>query len=135
MSIQSTAYETLYTHMKNKFTVVQNKNEYTLGDYMAMRAKAIETPVLPAGKESASRSLLSYVAEKLSVKTPPAKEHTIRRFPMRTCAAAVFCAVIFSSFLLSFGSITQQKNAEGGNILSSETSGEETEKETTSLAK
>ena len=32
------AYEALYTNMKNRFTVVNDNSEYSLGEYMLMKA-------------------------------------------------------------------------------------------------
>ena len=46
----TSAYETLYNNMKKHFTVISDNNEYTLGEYMSMKAdiKKESTSNLPA---------------------------------------------------------------------------------------
>ena len=45
-------YDTLYENMKNRFTVVNNGSEYTLGDFMLMKASGKKSE-----KKSASSNL------------------------------------------------------------------------------
>ena len=39
----TSTYETLYNNMKSKFTVVNDNGEYTLGEYMSMKANEKRT--------------------------------------------------------------------------------------------
>ncbi|MBO7304256.1 MAG: hypothetical protein J6V09_03455 [Clostridia bacterium] len=108
----ATVYENLYNNMKNRFTVVNENAEYTLGEYMLMKAgKKQESTTLPAVRSSASANtavvaFVKYVNDKLTVKTPPVKDKTIRAFPFRTAAAAFASALITCSLIISFGSVT-----------------------------
>jgi hypothetical protein len=112
------AYDSLYTNMKNRFTVVKDNVEYTLGDYMLMKADAKSqcSSNLPAvhsyGNKNAVSAFFRYVNEKLTVKTPPVKDKTIRAFPFRTSAAALLSAVVACTLMLTFGSIVL-KNSMG----------------------
>lgn len=107
------AYENLYNNMKNRFTVINESCEYTLGDYMLMKAgKKKEKSNLPAvnnsSNEKAITAFFKYVNDKLTVKAPPVKDKTIRKFPFRTSAAALLSAVVTCTLVLSFGSITMR---------------------------
>ena len=103
-------YEKLYESMKNRFTVVNENTEYTLGDYMLMKAgKKKDDSLLPAiqhtstGKgERAMAMVVSYVSDKLTIKQPPVKDKTIKAFPFRTSASAFLSAVVACTFMLSF---------------------------------
>ena len=105
-----TNYDRLYENMKNRFTVIDNNEEYTLGDYMLVKAgKKKEEAKLPvAQRSSASKSeravamLVSYVNDKLVVKNPPVKDKTIRSFPFRASASAFLSAAVTCAFVLSF---------------------------------
>lgn len=111
MAISS--YDTLYENMKTRFTVVSGDNEYTLGDYMIMKAnKKQEEAKLPvamrstAGKgERAVAQIISFVNDKLTIKQPPVKDKTIRAFPFRASSAAFLSAVVACSFVLCFSII------------------------------
>lgn len=104
-------YENLYTNMKNRFTVVNDNREYTLGDYMLMKAgMKADRSSLPAVRSEASNDMavsafFKYVNEKLTVKAAPAKDKTIRRFPIRTSLAAVLSAVIACTLIISYGAV------------------------------
>ena len=105
-------YETLYNNMKNRFTIEKNNCEYNLGEYMLMRAgkKIDKTSLLPAERNTALANrnaisaVFSYVNDKLTLKAPPVKDKTIRRFPFRTSVAAVLSAVIACTLAISYGS-------------------------------
>ncbi len=103
-------YEKLYLNTKTKFTVVDGNNEYTLGDYMMMKAgKKSEKSNLPApisNAPAAVSAFFAYINEKLTVKNPPVKDKTIRRFPMRTSAASFLSALLISALALSFGAFS-----------------------------
>lgn len=108
-------YENLYNTMKNRFTVINENCEYTLGDYMLMKAgKKRTSSNLPAvnnaSNEKAITAFFKYVNDKLTLKTPPQKDKTIRKFPLRTSAAALLSAVVTCSLVLSFGTATMRKS-------------------------
>lgn len=106
-------YDKLYESVKNRFTVVNNNKEYTLGDYMLMKAgKKREESNLPvahrstaAKGERAVAMIASYVNDKLIIKEPPVKDKTIHRFPFRASASAFLSAMVACSFVLCFGII------------------------------
>lgn len=102
------AYEKLYINMKNKFTVVNDNCEYTLGEYMSMKADAKENksklPATQSKNDTRSISaIFSYVNDKLTVKKAPVKDKTMRRFPLRTALASFFSAAVACAFIFSFG--------------------------------
>ena len=110
MTSYTNSYDKLYESMKDKFTVVNENTEYTLGDYMLMKAgKKKEDSLLPVlqrsnvGKgERAVAMVVSYVSDKLTIKQPPAKDKTIKAFPFRASASAFLSAVVACTFMLSF---------------------------------
>lgn len=108
-------YDALYNSMKERFTIEDKAThcEYNLGEYMLMKAgkKANMTSTLPAERnntavvsKNAISAVFSYVNDKLTLKAPPAKDKTIRRFPFRTSLAAVLSAVIACTIAISYGS-------------------------------
>ena len=104
-------YEDLYNNMKNRFTVVNDNCEYTLGEYMLMKAGQKNASKLPATRSSVSNqkpitAFFKYVNDKLTLKAPPAKDKTIKKFPFRTSAAAVLSAVIACTLAISYGAAT-----------------------------
>ena len=100
-------YDTLYNNMKNKFTVINGESECTLGEYMLMKAKEqsgkSSLPVARTATSSAVVSILSYVNDKLTIKTPPAKDKTIKAFPFRTSFSALVSSLVACTFIFSFG--------------------------------
>ena len=104
--------DTLYENMKNRFTVVNNGSEYTLGDFMLMKASGKKSEKKSASSnlpvESTSKGgravaqIVSFVNDKLTIKKPPAKDKTIRSFPFRTSMSAFLSAVVTCSFVLCF---------------------------------
>ena len=102
-------YDDLYNKMKNNYIVVNENREYSLGDYMRMRAdQKSEATNLPVAKTKASgevivSSFFKYVNDKLTLKAAPAKDKTIRRFPLRTSLAAMLSAVIACTLIISYG--------------------------------
>ena len=94
--------------MKNKFTVTNGDSEYTLGDFMRMKASAnTKTSNLPAMRNNAGSkkiaAVFSYVNDKLTVKKAPVKDKTIRAFPFRTSAAAFLSAIVVCTMVFSYG--------------------------------
>lgn len=106
----TTKYDTLYQNMKNRFTVSSEGTEYTLGEYMLMKATkkkteaALPVAIRPTATkgERALAQVVAFVNDKLTIKTPPVKDKTIRAFPFRTSASAVLSAVVACSFMLCF---------------------------------
>ncbi len=126
----TSAYETLYNNMKKHFTVISDNNEYTLGEYMSMKADVKKENVsnLPAVRSTAldTRSMtaiFSYVNEKLTVKKAPAKDKTMRAFPFRTSMAAALSAVVACALIFSYGIFTINGT---GNVPSTVDAGEDT---------
>ena len=101
-------YEKLYADTKASFTIVKNDKQYSLGEYMLMKAEKNNLPAernINNGNNIVSKSF-SYIKEKLTVKNAPHKDRTIRRFPLRTTASALLSAVIVCSLALSFGAFS-----------------------------
>ena len=114
-------YETLYNNMKNRFTIEENNCEYNLGEYMLMKAgkKSEKSSMLPATRtagavsaKGAISTVFSYVSDKLTLKAPPAKDKTIRKFPFRTSLAAVLSAVIACTIAISYSSATLRSSGD-----------------------
>ena len=110
-------YDQLYSNMKTRLTVVSDNAEYTIGDYMLMRAnkKKVEALMPTAEKtvisrtEQAITNAVSYINEKLIIKEPPVKDKTIRAFPFRASASALLsavacCALVISIAVVGMGS-------------------------------
>lgn len=128
----TSVYEDLYINMKNRFTVVSENTEYTLGDYMLMKAGQKKESNLPAMRSNASANkpisaFFRYINDKLALKAPPSKDKTIRRFPFRTSAAAVLSAVIACTLAISYGAATLR----GSNVAPSTAEVTETVEEET----
>ena len=115
-------YDTLYENLRKSFTVANEGSEYTLGEYMLMKANqkkeyaALPVAVRPTATkgERALAQVVSFVNDKLTIKTPPVKDKTIRAFPFRTSASAMLSAAVACSFMLCF-TIAGAKLIEGGN--------------------
>ena len=105
-------YENLYENMKNRFTVVNDNCEYTLGEYMLAKAGVKkEKSNLPAvrnnsGGEKTVVAFVKYVNDKLTLKAAPIKDKTIKRFPFRTSLAAVLSAIVACTLVISYGAAT-----------------------------
>lgn len=109
------AYETLYTNVKERLTIVHENKEYNLGEYMLMQANKEKTeattstslPVVAKNYaevgEKALAMVVSYVNDKLAIKEPPVKDKTIRAFPFRASASALLSAVACCALVLSIG--------------------------------
>ena len=106
-------YERLYDNMKNRFTVACDNSEYTLGEYMLMKADAKKADAaLPVAlrssatkSEVAVASVASFVTDILTIKEAPAKDKTIKAFPFRASASAFLSAAVACAFILSFALI------------------------------
>ncbi len=119
-------YEKLYNNMVKKFTVESDKKDYTLGDYMLMKAQnkknALTTvanesnlPVACDGKDNAIAAIFTYVNDKLTVKKAPVRDKTMRSFPLRTafsslCSALVVCALVVSCAFFGISSLSSMNN-------------------------
>ena len=105
---QKMTYDKLYSNMVKNFTVENDNTDYTLGDYMLMKAQAKRNAMtvaannslaVSAPKSSSLSTAFAYVTEKLKVKKAPVKDKTMRRFPLRTsfsafCSATIVCALV-----------------------------------------
>lgn len=103
-------YEDLYENLKKRFTVESDGNDYTLGDYMLMKASKKKNeaslPVIQRSYatkgERAVALFFDYVNNKLTIKKPPIKDKTIKAFPLRTSLSAFLTSAVACSFLLCF---------------------------------
>ena len=104
-------YDRLYENMKQRFTISQDDNNYTIGEYMLMKAdvKKAEDAALPVAvmtavskSEMAVSGIVSFVDDKLTIKQHPVKDKTIKSFPFRASASAFLTASVACAFLLSF---------------------------------
>ena len=105
---QTMTYEKLYSNMVKNFTVEKDNKDYTLGDYMLMKAQAKRNAMTVAAntslavadsKSTSLATIFSYVGEKLKVKKAPVRDKTIRKFPLRAsfsalCSATIVCALV-----------------------------------------
>ena len=108
-------YDRLYENMKQRFTVATEDNQYTLGEYMLMKAgcqKAESASSLPIAvktavtkSEMAVSNIVTFVDDKLTIKQAPVKDKTIKSFPLRASASAFFTAAVACAFMLSFALI------------------------------
>jgi hypothetical protein len=118
-------YEKLYADTKSAFTIVKNDKQYSLGEYMRMKAGNKNLPAersVASGNSIVSKSF-SYIKEKLTVKNPPAKDRIIKKFPLRTAASALLSAIVVCSLALSFGAFsTKNIHSEAPIIAEPETS-------------
>lgn len=102
-------YEKLYNNVKERLTVVDNGQEFNLGEYMLMQARKekneaslpVEARTYTGAGERAIALMVSYVNDKLTVKEPPIKDKTIRAFPFRASASALLSAVACCALVLS----------------------------------
>ena len=107
-------YDKLYENMKQRFTISSDDNQYTIGEYMLMKAdvKKAESSKLPVAvksavtkSETAVTSIVSFVDDKLTIKQAPVKDKTIKAFPFRASASAFLTASVACAFVLSFALI------------------------------
>ena len=105
---QAMTYDKLYTNMVKNFTVEKDNTDYTLGDYMLMKAQAKRNAMTVAAnnslavaetKSTSLSTVFSYIGEKLKVKKAPVKDKTMRKFPLRSsltalCSATIVCALV-----------------------------------------
>ena len=109
-------YDKLYNNMVKKFTVEKDNTEYSLGDYMLMKAQSkknalttAESTALTAKsahehKYGTLAAVFSYINDKLTVKEAPVRNKTMRSFPLRTsltalCSALIVCGLVISCCL------------------------------------
>ncbi|MBR2343435.1 MAG: hypothetical protein IKA64_04185 [Clostridia bacterium] len=105
MTTMNNPYDALYTNLKNRLTVVSDGAEYTVGEYMLMKAGEAGTASLPSTRiengGGAIVAVVNYVNERLTVKAPPIKDRTIKRFPLRTSFSALLSAVAAAVLMVS----------------------------------
>lgn len=115
MTQMTNNYEKLYENMKQRFTVSTDDSNYTLGEFMLMKAgshKVESSSSLPVAvktavtkSEMAVSNIVTFVDDKLTIKQEPVKDKTIRSFPLRASASAFFTAAVACAFVLSFALI------------------------------
>ena len=125
MKNQMDNYEILLDTMKNRFTVAGESGDCTLGEYMLLKAneKKEVRALTVAGSNAiimkdraALPAMVSYVNDKLIIKTPPVKDKTIKSFPVRTSASAFLSAAVACAFIFSFGIIGVRVLGLSGNV-------------------
>lgn len=107
---QTNNYDRLYENMKQRFTISEGNSEYTIGEYMLMKAdsKKAESSLPVAVQSAVTRSevamtnIVSFVDDKLTIKQAPVKDKTIKEFPFRASASAFLTAGVACAFILSF---------------------------------
>ena len=102
------SYDTLYDNLKNKFTVVCEGCDCTLGDYMLIKAggkQASESalPAVASKDTSAITDIVDYVTARFTVKKAPVREKTMKRFPLRSSLSAIYTAAAACALVFSFG--------------------------------
>ena len=109
MTTVTNPYDALYTNLKNRFTVIHDGRECTVGDFMLIKAGKNErsssalTVVTASPERNTLATIAQFVNDKLTVKTPPVKDRTIRRFPLRTSASALLSSVAACALVMSCG--------------------------------
>ena len=129
MTAVTNPYDALYTNLKNRFTVINDGKEYTVGDFMLKKAGKSEkntsalTVVNVAPEHHAIATIASYVNDKLTVKNPPVKDKTIRHFPIKTSASALLSSVAACALVMSCGifALTGGKDGVGLSLENEET--------------
>ena len=111
MTQTNNSYDKLYENMRQRFTVSCDNTEYTLGEYMLMKAdskksddaaRPVAVMTAVSKSEMAVSGIVSFVDDKLTIKQPPVKDKTIRSFPFRASASAFLTASVACAFILSF---------------------------------
>ena len=139
MNVINNPYDSLYTSLKSRFTVINDGRECSVGDYMRMKAGAAtkRDASLPVsvfrGDERALASIVSFVSDRLTVKNPPVKDRTIRSFPVRTSLSAILSAVAACALVMSCGifALSGARNAVTGELAEAPTVTEEVNVENT----
>ena len=110
MTQMTNNYDKLYENMKQRFTISSEGGEYTIGEYMLMKAdvKKNDATLPVALRSTATKSevavanFVSFVNDKLTIKEPPVKDKTIKSFPLRASASAFLSAAVACAFVFSF---------------------------------
>ena len=114
MTQTTNCYDKLYENMRQRFTISSDSAEYTIGEFMLMKAdvKKAENAALPVAvqtavtkSETAVTNIVSFVDDKLTIKQAPVKDKTIKSFPFRASASAFLTASVACAFVLSFALI------------------------------
>lgn len=110
MNTVANPYDALYTNLKTKYTVVHNGVECTVGDFMLMKAGKstnvhtnLPETVKTIDRQPVIANLMNYVNDKLTVKKPPVKDITLKRFPVKSSLSAVLSAVAACALIISCG--------------------------------
>ncbi len=112
MATSMNAYEGLYINLKNRFTVVDGNKEYSLGEYMLIKAGKKQDPyALPVAETTFKQpgaivTFVNFINDKLMVREAPQKDKVMRAFPFRTAAAAVLSALLVCTFVVTYSATT-----------------------------
>ena len=115
MATITNPYDTLYTNLKNRYTVELNGKSCTVAEFMlakAGKAPARNTDLTVTHRESSAIvNVMSYVNNKLTLNVAPRRDETITRFPIRTSMSAVMsavaaCAMVVGCGIFALGSAT-----------------------------
>ena len=119
MTTTMNAYDSLYTNLKQQFTVIHNGQECTVGDFMRMKASKRDESALPitttTARNTSLATVVEYINDKLTVKQAPVKDKTIKNFPLRTSISALLSATAACALVLSCG-IFSLTGASGLNV-------------------
>jgi len=88
-----TTYDALYAQMKNRFTVVSGKSEYTLGEFMRNKADRFEKKKQAAVMPKEGLTSVVSVAKKAKPAKVTAPEKTLTAFPLRTAVSALIAVM------------------------------------------
>ena len=127
MTTVTNPYDALYTNLKNRFTVIYDNTECTVGDYMRLKAGKNTNSNLPATsfvqENHVVTALINYVNNKLTLNSAPKKDETIKRFPLRTSMSAVLSAAAACALVMSCGifALTGTSNNSPYTVKSEET--------------
>lgn len=102
------AYDKLYNNMKNKFTVVKNDTEYTLGEYMALKAENALNKRNANNETRITSTLFAYLGEKMNA-SGTNRSHA---FPLKSLASACLCLMVVSALFFSFGKVIANDQTE-----------------------
>lgn len=139
MNTVTNPYDALYTNLKNRFTVVNGGKECSVADYMLMKAgKEKATSTLPAEirrnntSVSSVGAIISFMNERLTVKNPPVKDKTLKRFPIKSTFSAMLSAVAVCALVISCGIFASTKT-ENNTLPTTEVISRESDTENTPL--
>lgn len=122
------AYEKLYDTMKNRFTVIKDNSEYSLGEYMALKSANAAAKAEEAQKTNMKNtvsSFFTYLREKIEQKKAQPKVR--RAFPLKSFASACLCALVVTALTLSFDAFATMASESTAPVVADENAEDEQE--------